>query len=134
MAILSGKWTLRAIGKEAGWVQGVRISGSLAHDGPHVLDVGDEIVGVEGEKIVVTLAAVDPAFNTWVDSLEQQQAAWDDAIGLTVTLFADDNPPNGDLDFNDLVVFCEPLEGDFVSPHAGQQRPDLSIPVELVAY
>jgi len=53
----------------------MRISGSLAHDGPHVLDVGDEIVGVEGEQIVVTLAAVDPVFNTWVDNLEQLQAA-----------------------------------------------------------
>jgi hypothetical protein len=134
MAVLSGRWTLRAIEKEAGWKQGVLISGSQAHDGVHEMVVGSEIQHVEGDEVTVTPQALNPATNVWVDSLQEEQFAWDDQAGLTLTISADDNPPVGDLDFNDLKVLCIAEDAELVSPHAGLVRPDLTIPENLVNF
>lgn len=57
----------------------------------------------------------------------QEVGNWDNASGLQVRLNIDDNPPNGDLDFNDLVVLCTAENDELASPLAGP-RPDLTIP------
>src|SRR3954454_25140358 len=103
MARLSGTWTLRAVEKESGWQQGILISGSNAHDGIHEMMVGDEIQGVQGDEMTLTPQALNPDLG-WIDSLQEERAAWDDAVGMPLTISADDNPPLGDHDFNDLVV------------------------------
>lgn len=133
MATLSGKWTLRVIENEAGWTQGVRIIGSLAHDGDHVMGLGSELQHVEGASFTVTPQALNPSTNVWVTSLEQEQFGWDDQSGLTLTLSADDSPP-GDFDFNDLVLLCLAEDDALVSPNAGVVRPDLTIPESLVNF
>ena len=127
MAKLSGKWTLKAIGNDAGWQQRIVISGSNAHDGPHVMTLGDSIPHVEGNDIAVTAQALNPVTNIWIDSLMQEVMNWDNATGLQVRLNIDDNPPHGDLDFNDLVVLCTAENAELTSPIAGP-RPDLTIP------
>lgn len=127
MAKLSGKWTLKAIGHDAGWQQRIVITGSNAHDGPHVMTLGDSIPHVQGKDIEVTAQALDPGTNTWINSLVQEVMSWDNATGLQVTINIDDNPPHGDRDFNDLVVLCTAEDADLVSPLAGP-RPDLTIP------
>ena len=127
MARLNGKWTLQAIGNNAGWQQRIVISGSLAHDGPHVMVLGSSIAHVEGNQIEIAAQALNPSSNTWVNSLMQQVMDWDNASGLQVRLNVDDNPPTGDLDFNDLVVLCTAEDPDLTSPLAGA-RPDLTIP------
>lgn len=127
MARLSGKWTLQAIGNDAGWQQRIVISGSLAHDGPHVMTLGTSMAHVEGKDIEITAQALNPNSNTWVNSLMQDVMNWDNASGLQVRLNVDDNPPNGDLDFNDLVVLCTAEDDELASPLAGP-RPDLTIP------
>jgi hypothetical protein len=127
MAKLSGKWTLKAIGNDAGWQQRIVISGSNAHDGPHVMTLGDSIPHVEGNDIEVTAQALNPVTNIWIDSLMQEVMNWDNATGLQVRLNIDDNPPHGDLDFNDLVVLCTAENAELASPIAGP-RPDLTIP------
>ena len=66
MARLSGTWTLRAIEKEAGWRQGILISGSTSHDGVHEMVVGTEIHSVQGDEITLTPQAFDPAVGTWI--------------------------------------------------------------------
>jgi hypothetical protein len=134
MARLSGTWTLRAIEKEAGWRQGILISGSTSHDGVHEMVVGTEIHSVQGDGITLTPQAFDPALGTWIDSLQEERAAWDDALGMTITIFADDNPIAADGDFNDLVVLCVPEDPDLGSPHAGFPRPDLTIPEGMVTF
>ncbi|MBY3483328.1 hypothetical protein [Rhizobium laguerreae] len=134
MARLSGKWTIRAIAKEAGWAQGVEIGGSFGQDGVYEMDVGTEILHVEGEEFTVTPKAFNPATNVWVTSLEQERYQWDDNVGMTLTIFADDNPPLGDEDFNDLVVLCIAEDDELVSPYAGLPRPDLTIPENLVKF
>lgn len=131
MASLAGRWTLKAIAKEAGWIQGISIVGSLSHDGIYEMDVGTTIEHIEGDAITITLMAFNPAPGFWVESLEREVYQWDDAVGMTLTLSADDNPP-GDLDFNDLVVACTCERGDMASPHAGVPRPDLTIPEQLL--
>ena len=127
MARLSGKWTLEAIGNEAGWQQRIVISGSDAHDGPHPMVVGTTVQHVEGSAFDVIAQAFNPNINNWIDSLVQETMNWDNATGLQVTLNVDDNPPHGDLDFNDLVVLCTAEDADLVSPLSGP-RPDLTIP------
>lgn len=127
MARLSGKWTLIAIGNDAGWQQCIVISGSNASDGPHIMTLGDTIPHVEGNNIEVTAQAFNPVTRTWINSLVQEVMSWDDATGLQVTLNIDDNPPVGDLDFNDLVILCIAENGELTSPIAGP-RPDLTIP------
>jgi hypothetical protein len=127
MARLSGKWTLQAIGNDAGWSQRIVISGSVAHDGPHVMKLGDTLAHVEGKDIDILAQALNPDTNTWVPSLVQEVMDWDNASGLQVRLNIDDNPPNGDLDFNDLVVLCTAEHDELASPIAGP-RPDLTIP------
>jgi len=52
---------------------------------------------------------------------------WNNSTGLQITLSADDNPPHGDLDFNDLVVRCTAENSPLASPLA-DPRPDLTIP------
>lgn len=133
MATLNGKWTLRAIEKEAGWEQRVLISGSLAHDGGHVMVVGTEVQHVQGDEFTVTLQAFNPGANLWIDSLEQESYEWDEQIGLTLEIKADDNPPLGDHDFNDLVVLCIAEDDELKSPHTGP-RPDLTIPEGYVRF
>lgn len=132
MAHLSGTWTLRAIKKEAGWRQGILISGSNAHDGIHEMVVGDEIHGVQGEEMTVTPQAFNPALG-WIDSLQEERAGWDDALGMTITISADDNPPLGDKDFNDLVVLCLPEDSELQTPHTFP-RPDLTVPESKVIF
>lgn len=127
MARLSGKWTLLAIGKDADAQQRIVISGSLAHDGPHVMTVGSTLAHVEGKDIEIAAQAFNANSNTWINSLMQEVMNWDNATGLQVRLNVDDNPPNGDLDFNDLVVLCTAEDADLASPLAGP-RPDLTIP------
>ncbi len=130
MAKLSGTWTLQAIGNDAGWQQRIVISGSNAHDGPHVMTLGDSIPQVEGNDINIIAQAFNPGTNTWIDSLVQEVMNWDDASGLQVRLNIDDNPPFGDLDFNDLVVLCTAENAELSSPLAGP-RPDLTIPEQF---
>lgn len=101
MAKLSGNWTLKVIGNDAGWQQRIVISGSNAHDGPHVMTLGDSIPHVEGNDIDIIAQALNPGTNTWINSLMQEVMNWDNASGLQVRLNIDDNPPLGDLDFND---------------------------------
>lgn len=127
MTKLSGKWTLQAIGNDAGWQQRIVISGSNAHDGPHVMTLGDSIPHVEGNDINIIAQAFDPGVGAWIDSLVQEVMNWDNASGLQVRLNIDDNPPIGDLDFNDLVVLCTAENAELSSPLAGP-RPDLTIP------
>jgi len=127
MAKLSGKWTLRAIQNDAGWQQRIFISGSHAHDGPHPMVLGTTIAHVEGSAINIIAQALNPSLNVWIDSLIQEAMNWDNATGLQVTLSADDNPPHGDLDFNDLVVLCTAENDPLASPLVGP-RPDLTIP------
>jgi hypothetical protein len=127
MAKLSGKWTLRAIANDAGWQQRIFISGSNAHDGPHPMVLGTTIPHVEGDAINIIAQAFNPSLNVWIDSLLQEAMNWNNSSGLQVTLSADDNPPHGDLDFNDLVVLCTAENAELASPLAGP-RPDLTIP------
>ena len=127
MAKLSGKWTLKAIGNDAGWQQRIVISGSNAHDGLHPMVMGTTVPHVEGSAINIIAQAFSPNVNAWIDSLVQETMNWDNATGLQVTLNADDNPPNGDLDFNDLVVLCTAENAELASPLSGP-RPDLTIP------
>lgn len=127
MAKLSGIWTLQAIGNEAGWQQRIVISGSNAQDGPHVMTLGDSISHVEGDDINIIAQAFNPGTNTWIDSLVQEEMNWENASGLQVRLGFDDNPPIGDLDFNDLVVLCLAENAQLSSPLVGP-RPDLTIP------
>lgn len=127
MARLSGKWTLQAIGNDAGWQQRIVISGSIAHDGPHVMTLWAALAHVEGQDIEIVAQAFNPNAGAWVPSLMQEVMQWDNASGLQVRLNVDDNPPNGDLDFNDLVVLCTAEEDELSSPLAGP-RPDLTIP------
>ena len=127
MAMLSGKWTLRAIGSNAGWQQRLVISGSNAHDGPHVMALNDVIPHVEGKEIKIISQAFNPVANVWVESLVQEIINWDNATGLQIILNMDDNPPNGDKDFNDLVVLCTAEDAELASPLAGP-RPDHTIP------
>ena len=75
---------------------------------------------------------MNPAIG-WVDSLQEERAAWDDAIGMTITISADDNPPLGDRDFNDLIVLCLPEDPDLQTPHTFP-RPDLTIPKSMVTF
>ena len=127
MAKLSGRVALQAIGNDASWQQRIVISGSNAHDGPHVMTLGDIISHVEGNDITIIAQAFNPATNTWIDSLVQEVMNWDNASGLQVRLNIDDNPPAGDLDFNDLVVICTAENAELSSPIAGP-RLDLTIP------
>ena len=127
MAKLSGKWTLRVVQNDAGWQQRIFISGSNAHDGPHPMVLGTTIPHVEGNAINIIPQALNPDLNVWIESLLQEAMNFDNATGLQVTLSADDNPPYGDLDFNDLVVLCTAENAPLVSPLAGP-RPDLTIP------
>lgn len=127
MARLSGKWTLKAIGHAAGWQQRIVISGSNAHDGPHLMVMGTSVQHVEGSTIDVLAQAFNPNINDWIDSLVRETMNWDNATGLQVTLNVDDNPPHGDLDFNDLVVLCTAKNAELASPLSGP-RPDLTIP------
>lgn len=106
MTELSGRWTLTVIGNEAGWQQGVRIIGSAAHDGIHPLALGDTIVGIGSAKFIVDPVAFNPATRTWEASLQRERMGWDAATGVTMTIFADDNPAAPDGDFNDLIVRC----------------------------
>jgi hypothetical protein len=134
MAKLSGKWTLRSVINDAGWKQGILISGSAAHDGIQEMPLGTEIHRVQGEELTIMPYALNPTTNGWEPSLEQEVYEWRDDIGLTLTISADDNPPNGDKDYNDLVVLCVPEDDELISPHVGFQRPDLTIPERMVRF
>lgn len=127
MARLCGKWTLRAIGNDAAWQQRIVISGSIAHDGSHVMTLGSQIPHVEGKNIEISAQALNPNSNAWVNSLMKEAMDWDNASGLQMRLNVDDNPPFGDLDFNDLVILCTAEDDELASPLAGP-RPDLTIP------
>ena len=127
MVMLSGKWTLKAIVNDAGWRQRIVVGGSVASDGDYEMVVGTTVPQVEGQSISVVAQAFNTNTNLWMDSLIQETMGWDNATGLQVTIGADDNPPNGDLDFNDLVVLCTAEDAELLSPLAGP-RVDLTIP------
>lgn len=127
MTTLSGRWLIRAVAKEAGWEQGVLVGGSDSSDGLHPMEVGDSF-DVTGEVVTLTLRYHDADTGEWGDSLMKDQFAWSDDQGMTVTISADDNPPLGDLDFNDLVVLGVALDPELTSPHAGVARPELTVP------
>ena len=131
MATLSGTWTLRAIGNEAGWKQRIVITNSVAQDGGYPMVVGTQVAHVEGEAISVGMQAFDPGRNIWIDSLVREAMSFDKATGLQLTLSADDNPPHGDGDFNDLIVLCTAENAELTSPLAGP-RPDLTIPERFI--
>ncbi len=127
MVTLSGKWELKAIGNDAGWRQRIVISGSAASDGPYEMVLGTTVANVEGGPFEITAQAFNPGSSVWIDSLIQSAMNWDNATGLQVQINIDDNPPHGDLDFNDLVVLCTAQDAQLSSPLAGP-RPDLTIP------
>lgn len=126
MTELSGQWTLTVIGNEAGWQQGVRIIGSAAHDGVHAVGLGDVIAGVGSAKFIVEPMAFNPGTRTWEPSLQEERMGWDAVKGVTMTIFADDNPAAPDGDFNDLIVECVSTDRELAPP---EQRPlDLTLP------
>ena len=133
MTTLSGTWTLTAVSSEAGWTQGVLISGSAAHDGIHAMAVGDKIENVRGRNVSVKPQAFNPATESWEESLEQELMSWDAVNGVVITISADDHPSGApDHDFNDLVVQCTSVEPALAAP---RQRPiDLTIPEQGVGH
>ena len=126
MTILSGRWRLTVIGNEAGWQQGLRITGSAGHDGVHAVALGDMLDGVTGDRFLVEPVAFDPATQTWVTSNQHERMGWDAQKGVTMTILADDNPGAGDGDFNDLVVECVSTDRELAAPK--RRRLDLTIP------
>ena len=130
MTTLSGNWTLTAIGKEAGWTQGVRVQGSVGQDGVHEMNLGDVLPQLRGEEITVTPYAFNPATQEWVESLERTLFSWDPVKGVVVTIYADDAPGLGDLDFNDLVVECVSDEREIRAPE--RRSLDLTIPEQVI--
>ena len=133
MARLSGTWTLRTITLDAGWRQRILIAGSTAHDGGHEMVLGDEVPNVQGDEMTLTPQAFNPGLGDWIESLQEERAAWADAVGMTITIFADDNPPAGDRDFNDFVVLCLPQDPELITSHTFP-RPDLTIPESKVHF
>ncbi len=131
MVTLSGKWSLKAIGNDAGWKQRISVLGSVGSDGSYEMVLGTTVADVEGSVIEITAQAFNPGLNAWIESLVQSTMIWDNDIGLQVQINVDDNPPVGDLDFNDLVVLCTAQDDDLSSPLAGP-RPDLTIPEGFV--
>ena len=127
MTKLSGRWVISAVAKEAGWDQGVLVSGAGLGDGLHPMNVGDSFE-VTGDDIDLILQYHDADTNEWHESLMTDRFAWSDQQGMTVTISGDDNPPLGDLDFNDLVVVGVALDPELTSPHAGLIRPELTVP------
>ncbi len=131
MVKLYGTWTLRAIGNDAGWKQRITIAGSVANNGPVEMVIGTTVVDVVGNPIVVTAQAFNPNTNTWIESLVRESMNWTASDGVQVQIEVDDNPPHGDLDFNDLVVLCTSKDPQLASPIAGP-RPDLTLPEGFV--
>ncbi len=131
MATLSGRWTISAVTKEAGWDQGMLVAGSDNGDGLHPMDVGDSF-DVTGDEMTLVPQYLNADTGEWGNSLTKDQFAWSDQQGLTVTIYGDDNPPWGDLDFNDLIVVGTALDPELTSPHAGVTRPGLTVPKEKV--
>jgi hypothetical protein len=103
------------------------IIGSNTSDGKYEMVVGTQILHVEGTEITVIAQAFNPGRNDWTDSLMQETMGWDNATGLQMTLNIDDNPPRGDLDFNDLIVVCSAEDDELATP-INFLRPDLTIP------
>lgn len=134
MVALPGSWIVTVTGLNAGWMQAVRISNSNGANGIYQAAAGQEIGRFRGDNLEVTPMHLDPAVGRWAESLAEAKAEWDDLVGLVVTIFADDNPPNGDLDFDDLVIRCVPLDVELTSPNAGGQRLDLTIPENQVIF
>jgi hypothetical protein len=127
MTTLSGRWLISAVAKEAGWDQGMLVAGSDHADGLHVMNVGDSF-DLTGDDTTLTLQYHNADTDEWHDSLMKDQFTWSDQQGMTVTISGDDNPPIGDLDFNDLVVVGVALDPELASPHAGLPRPELTVP------
>jgi hypothetical protein len=133
MTTLRGTWTLTAVSSEAGWTQGVLITGSAAHDGIHPMAVGDVIADVSGHELTVKPHAFDPDVGIWEESLEQEQMSWDPNKGVVITIYADDHPSGTpDHDFNDLVVQCSSQDRDLAAP--GHRDMDLTIPEQGVGH
>lgn len=124
---------MRAVQQEAAWSQRIVINGSDNHDGDWQMSVGTEIEHVAGENIDIQSQALKPGIG-WINSNQREVAEWVDSVGLTITIFADDSSAQPDGDFNDLIVVCVPEEADLISPQAGVDRPDLSIPEQWVNF
>jgi hypothetical protein len=96
------------------------------HNGAAEMVVGTRVPQVEGGAIMVVAQALNDRTNGWMDSRIQGRMNWSNASDLQVMLNIHDNPPNGDLDFNDLVDLCTVAAAALfrlLSP-----RPDLTIP------
>lgn len=126
MVALSGQWTIKVVSVNAGWQQQIQISGSSGYDGVYLAVPGFTLPYVDGE-MEITAQAYNPASGVWIDSLMQSTLAWSNTSGLEMQICVDDNPPDGDLDFNDVVLLCTTADPELTSPLAGP-RPDLSIP------
>lgn len=131
MTTLSGRWIISAVTKEAGWDQGILVAGSDIGDGLHPMNVGNSF-DLTGDDMTLIPQYHNADTDEWHDSLTKDQFAWSDQQGMTVTIFGDDNPPLGDLDFNDLIVVGVALDPELTSPHAGLTRPELTVPKEKV--
>ena len=132
MTTLHGTWTITAIGKDAGWAQGLLVQGAAGQDGVHEMNVGDVLAPLQGEEIRITPQAFNPATQAWEESLQREVMSWDPVKGVVITIYADDSPPVGDGDFNDLVVECVCEDEDLRPP---RRRPmDLTIPEQAMGH
>src|SRR5215469_4635056 len=133
MAILRGRWTLTAIGNEAGWKQSVLITGSDETDGFHEMVVGTVVGPVKGAAFEVKPHAWNPDISSWIPSNEREVMSFDPDKGVIVTVYADDDPGVGaDNDFNDLVVECTADERELRPPEVSQRPLDLTIPEQAI--
>jgi hypothetical protein len=127
MATLSGRWSLKAIGNEAGWQQRISILGSNK-DGNYPMVVGSSVLDVLGEQFTVTAQAFNPELGQWVESFVKDEMSWQRDHGVVVTLYCDDNPLHADGDFNDLIVECTSLDEILQPPSSPLPRVDLTVP------
>jgi hypothetical protein len=132
MAILSGKWSLKAIENEAGSPQRITITGSNK-DGKYPMVIGTRVDDLSGERIEITAQALDPRFGQrWVGSAMKEVMRWSADQGITVTLFCDDDPLSPDGDFNDLVVECTSNDPILMPPDPSRTRLNLAIPEHYI--
>lgn len=127
--IFYGPWTIRVHSAEAENRQQFSINGS---DNDRVVagTPGDSVL-VSGDHWTVTMQ--------WFDGIEFQpsrhrrSAIYDLQAGLTVTIAADDGPPDtADEDFNDLVLVlhCEDPEMNPIPPEG--PLPDFTLPEDIL--
>jgi hypothetical protein len=100
-----GKWSLTVISKSASFQERVRISGSLASDGPVAGIAGQQVAAIDGASWDAYMEWSSDNGVTWYPSRIHRLPGVTPQNGFVVQLRADDNFPNlADNDFNDLVV------------------------------